>query len=149
MRISVDFDRVANELLDGSLGKDALSARGLCFKKGQSWANVERALASSAEQATLEREDHVFWLGERLRKVFHLSLALTPTVVREEAIVLKDALRHTQRNTKQFRALERRVQLLAQEIPYDTENHDYRVAMLALDTVATRENLTIAFKEVA
>lgn len=112
-------------------------------------AHAERALLASAEQATQEGEDQAFWLGERLRKVFHLSLALTPAVVREEAIALKDALRHTQRNTNQFRALERRVQLLAQEIPYDTDNHDYRVAMLALNTVATRENLAIAFKEAA
>jgi hypothetical protein len=149
MRIPVNFDSLASGLISGDIAQADLDNQGYMFKKGKAWASVERALRDSAELALKDQDDRAYLLAERLRKVFHLSLALTPTVVREEAIALKNAMRHVMRNTNQFRALERRVQLLAREVPNDTDNHDYRVAMYALDIVATRENITLSFKEAA
>ena len=149
MRISVDFDQLANQLLNGDLAECDLAPKGLRFKKGKTWASVERALSDSAEQALQEQEDRAFLLAERLCKVFHVSLALTPGVVKQEAITLKESMRHVLRHSNQFRALERRVQLLAQQVPANTEHPDYVAAMLALDIVATRENITLQFKEAA
>lgn len=149
MRIPVDFDHLANSLISGAIVQADLDDQGYMFKKGKTWANVDRALRDSAEQALTAQDDRAFLLAERLRKVFHLALALTPSVIKEEALALKKEMRHTQRQSNRFRALERRVQLLAEQIPLDTNNDDYRAAMLALDIVATRERVTLKFKEAA
>jgi len=144
MRINTDFDSLATGLIQGDITDADLAPKGIQYRRNQTWANVERALRETALAATRQQEDHGFLLSERLRKVvFRSTLALTPTVAKQEAILLKETIRFTTKNTNQHRSLARRIQLLAAALPADTDNADYQAALLALDIAATRENIPL------
>ncbi|MGO3768934.1 MULTISPECIES: hypothetical protein [Halomonas] len=146
MKINADFDALAKQIMFSGTSMTELADQGFIFRKGFNQERLTRAIQKGLKDGRGRTEAELSMVALQLSFVFKKHLSLTPSVIREHAVRLKNATENmATMPSKERERLLNDVIKLSMFIPLEEDHYDLKVASMALDIIATRNSLTLKF----
>lgn len=146
MRITTDFKALSTHLVMQGIGADMLTEKGYQLCHGASWNQVFHCL-DRLSLSNDQPEERIKRLTPLLPRYVRKTMALTPESILAEAIKVKVQIRHEPMGSRAYRLLLERARTIAENICSQDTSRNATLAVLALDIVATRANISLRFAD--
>lgn len=152
MKIDADFTNLAKTICFSSTSIAEIYDNGYQLRQGKTDQDVLKAVKKGMSEGRGKTEVELEMVAFRLSMVFKKQLSLTPMVIKDAAISIKNELERNPvcktSSPKRYKTLLSNAKTLAKQIVNsDDITHDEKVATLALDIVATRHGITLPYKD--
>lgn len=151
MKVKAEFHELAKRLIFTGASMKEIESLGYQPRKGVTAEKVARSIRKGMKDGRGKAEHKIEMVELQLSKMFKSTLALTPSVIRSQAVRLRNdiakasGVRHS--SPGRYQALGQDAKKLARRISQNAEEYDLHVAMMALDHIETREAIGTKFQE--
>lgn len=151
MKVKADFSALSKKLMFDGATMAEIESMGYQPRKGVNAERIKRAIHKGLKDGMGKTELEIKMVELQLSKMYKSTLALTPSVIRSQAVRLRNdiakasGVRHT--SPGRYQALAQDAKKLARRVSRNAEEYDLHVAMMALDHIETREAIGIKFQE--